>query len=227
METINVTVREGDSFDELYLAYQKPVGTSHDFTNSELSAQIRESFGATTVVDSFGVQKLDTTGHLKLSLTSAQTEALTRNVGLGYTERGLTYDVGRQAVDPSDVEAVFLWDLKELYYIPEGSGIASISSGTVIDSDLGQYRIRVTTSGRHNLASTDIVKIAGASVSGYNQTYTTNTVSIVSNTVFEIVPGSGGTPNYSSNASGGTLNVLKEDTVVLGTLQVIPRISAI
>jgi hypothetical protein len=52
-------------------------------------------------------------------------------------------------------------------------------------------------------------------------------VSIVSDTVFEIVPGSGGTPNFSANASGGTLNVLKEDTIVLGTLQVIPRISVI
>ena len=227
METINVTVREGDSFDELYLAYQKPVGTSHDFSNSELSAQIRETFGATTTVDEFAIQKLDTTGHLKLSLTSAQTEGLLRTVALGYTERGLDYDVGRQAVDPSDVTAKFLWDLKELYYIPEGSGIASVSSGTVIDSDLGQYRIRVTTSGRHNLAPTDIIKITGTSVSGYNQTYTSNTLSIVSNTVFEIVPSSGGTPNYSSSASGGTLNVLKEDTIVLGTLQVIPRISAI
>lgn len=227
METINVTVREGDSFDELYLAFQKPVGTSHDFTNSELSAQIRETFSATSIVDEFNVQKLETTGHLKLSLTSSQTEAMARTIEDGYVERGLTYDVGRQAVDPVDSQAKFLWDLKELYYVAEGSGIESISSGTVIDSELSQYRIRVTTSGRHNLAPDDIVRIAGASVSGYNQTYTNNTVSIVSNTVFEIVPGSGGTPNYSSNASGGTLNVLKEDTIVLGTLQVIPRISAI
>ena len=64
MESIDVTVREGDSFDELYLAFQKPVGTSRDFSGSELVAQIKETFGATTVVDSFGITKLDTTGHL-------------------------------------------------------------------------------------------------------------------------------------------------------------------
>jgi len=140
MESINLTVREGDSFDELYLSFQKPIG---------------------------------------------------------------------------------------LFYVAEGDGITSITSGTVIDANLSQYRIRVTTSGRHNLSSQDIIRIAGASVSGYNQTYTTNTLSIVSETVFEIVPGSGGTPNYSSTASGGTLNVLKEDTIALGTLQVKPRITSI
>jgi hypothetical protein len=227
METINLTVREGDSFDELFLAYQKPVGTSHDFSSSELSAQIRSAFSSAATIDSFNVQKLATTGHLKLSLTSAQTEAMARNIQSGYIERNVEYDVARQAVDPVDVDAKFLWDLKELFYIAEGNGIASIGSGTTIDEGLSQYRIRVTTSGGHNLAASDIIRIAGASVSGYNQTYTTNTVSIVSDTVFEIVPGSGGTPNFSANASGGTLNVLKEDTIVLGTLQVIPRISVI
>ena len=227
METINLTVREGDSFDELFLAYQKPVGTPHDFSSSELSAQIRLAFGSVDAIDSFNVQKLSNTGHLKLSLTSAQTEELSRNIQLGYDERGLLYNASTQAADPEDATAKFLWDLKELYYIAEGNGIETIGSGTTIDEALSQYRIRVTTSGNHNLAPSDIIKIAGASVSGYNQTYTTNTVSIISDTVFEIVPGSGGTPNFSSNASGGTLNVLKEDTIVLGTLQVIPRISVI
>ena len=117
--------------------------------------------------------------------------------------------------------------MKELYYIPEGSGIASVTSGTVIDAGLGTNRIRITTSGNHNLSPNDIVRVAGTTVAGYNTTYTTNTLSIVSNTVFEIVPGSGGTPNFSSNATGGTINVLKEDTIVLGTLQVLPRITSI
>jgi len=227
MESIDVTVREGDSFDELYLAFQKPIGTPRDFSSSELVAQIRETFGATTTVDSFGITKLSTTGHLKLALTSSQTEDLARNISLGYAERNLEYDVGRQAVDPGDAAAKFLWDLKELYYISEGSGIASVSSGTVIDAGLGTNRIRFTTSGNHNLTSNDIVRVAGTTVSGYNTTYTTNTLSIISNTVFEIVPGSGGTPNYSSDATGGTLSVLKEDTIVLGTLQVKPRITSI
>ena len=34
MESIDVTVREGDSFDELYLAFQKPIGTARDFSGS-------------------------------------------------------------------------------------------------------------------------------------------------------------------------------------------------
>lgn len=225
MESINVTAREGDSFDELYLAFQKPIGTPRDFTSSELIAQIKETFGG-NVIDSFGITKLNTTGHLKLALTSSQTEALRRNINAGYTDRDLLYDVGRQAADPADIGAVYLWDLKELYYVEEGSGIASIGQGTVVDPLIPSYRIRVTTSGNHNLLSTDIIRIADTSVSGYNSTYTANTLSIISNTVFEIVP-SGGSPLFSSVASGGTLRVLKEDTIVLGTLQVKPRITSI
>ena len=225
MESINVTVREGDSFDELYLAFQKPIGTPRDFTSSELIAQIKETFGG-NVIDSFGITKLSTTGHLKLALTSSQTEALRRNINAGYIDRGLVYDVGRQAADPADIGALYLWDLKELYYVEEGNGIASIGQGTVVDPLIPSYRIRVTTSGNHNLSSTDIVRVAGTSVSGYNSTYTANTLSIISNTVFEIVP-SGGSPLFSSVASGGTLRVLKEDTIVLGTLQVKPRITSI
>lgn len=225
MESINVTVREGDSFDELYLAFQKPIGVPRDFSASELVAQIKETFGG-NVVDSFGIIKLPTTGHLKLALTAAQTEALRRNINAGYTDRDLIYDVGRQAADPADIGAVYLWDLKELYYVEEGDGIASIGQGSVVDPLIPSYRIRITTSGDHNLSSTDIVRIAGTSVSGYNSTYTANTLSIISNTVFEIVP-SGGSPLFSSVSSGGTLRVLKEDTIVLGTLQVKPRITSI
>lgn len=225
MESINVTVREGDSFDELYLAFQKPVGTPRNFTSSEVVAQIKETFSG-SVVDTFGITKLPTTGHLKLALTASQTEALRRNIGSGYDERSITYDVGRQAADPADIGALYLWDLKELYYVDEGSGVASVTQGTVVDAGLGTYRMRVTTSGNHNLTSTDIVRLSGTSVSGYNLTYTANTLNIVSNTVFEVVP-SGGTPLFSSVASGGTLKVLKEDTIVLGTLQVKPRITSI
>lgn len=227
MESINVTVREGDSFDELFVAFQKPIGTPRDFSGSELVAQIKETFGATTVVDSFGVTKLPTTGHLKLALTSSQTEALGRVIESGYGEREAAYGIVEQAADPQDRVSPYLWDLKELFYIPEGSGIASVSAGTVIDAGLGTNRIRITTSGAHNLNPNDIVRVAGTTVAGYNTTYTTNTLSIVSNTVFEIVPGSGGTPNFSSNATGGTINVLKEDTIVIGTLQVLPRITSI
>ena len=83
MESINLTVREGDSFDELF-PVQKPVGTPRDFTGSELIAQIRTSFTGTTVADTFAITKLPTTGHLKLALSASQTEALARDVSLGY-----------------------------------------------------------------------------------------------------------------------------------------------
>lgn len=225
MESINVTVREGDSFDELYLAFQKPIGTYRDFTNSELIAQIKETFGG-DVVDSFNITKLVTTGHLKLALSSAQTEALRRNIASGYDERVITYDVGRQAADPADIGALYLWDLKELYYVEEGTGIVQITQGAVIDPLLETYRIRVTTIDRHNLGPSDIVRITGTSVAGYNATYTANTLDILSEREFEILPVNN-TPIFSANSFGGTLRVLKEDTIVLGTLQVKPRITSI
>ena len=108
MESINVTVREGDSFDELFLVFEKPLGTPRNFTNSTLLAQIKATFGTNTVLDTWNIVKLSSTGHLKLGLTSNQTEVLARNISLGYSDRNLTYDVGRQSVDPSDAGAVFL-----------------------------------------------------------------------------------------------------------------------
>lgn len=225
MESIDVTVREGDSFDELYLAFQKPIGTYRDFTNSELIAQIKETFGG-DVVDSFNITKLVTTGHLKLALSSSQTEALRRDISSGYDERLVNYDVGRQAADPGDIGSKYLWDLKELYYTEAGSGIAQIVQGAVIDPLLETYRIRVTTVDRHNLGPSDIIRITGTGVAGYNATYTANTLDILSEREFEILPVNN-TPVFSSNSFGGTLRVLKEDTIVLGTLQVKPRITSI
>lgn len=226
MESINVTVREGDSFDELHLAFQKPVGTPRDFTNSTVLAQIKEVFGTNDVLDTWNVIKLPRTGHLKLGLTSNQTEALARNITLGYSDRDLTYDVGRQAADPPDAGALFLWDLKELFFVNAAQSIISVTEGTSIDPLLGTFRLRVTTLGNHGLASTDTIRISGTSVSGYNATYTNNSLSIISNTVFEIVPFAG-SPIFSSASSDGTLQVLKEDTIVLGTLQVKPRITSL
>jgi len=225
MESINVTVREGDSFDELYLAFQKPIGTYRDFTNSEVIAQIKETFGG-DVIDTFNITKLATTGHLKLALSSSQTEALRRNIASGYDERLVTYDVGRQAADPADIGALYLWDLKELYYVEEGGSIVQITGGTIIDPLLNTRRIRIATEDRHNLGPSDIVRITGTGVAGYNATYTANTLEIISEREFEILPVNN-TPIYSSNSIGGTLRVLKEDTIVLGTLQVKPRITSI
>ena len=225
MESINVTVREGDSFDELFLVFEKPLGTARDFANSTLLAQIKETFGTNTVLDAWNIVKLDQAGHLKLGLTSNQTEALARNISLGYSDRDLTYDVSRQAVDPSDAGAVFLWDLKELFFV-DGPVISSVTQGSLISAELGTYRLRVTTVTPHRLASSDVVRINGTTVGGYNATYATNSLSIVSSTVFEIVPFAN-VPVFSSNATGGTLQVLKEDTIVLGTLQVKPRITSL
>lgn len=225
MESINITVREGDSFDELYLAFQKPIGTFRDFANSELIAQIKETFGG-EVVDAYNITKLPTTGHLKLALSSAQTEALRRNISSGYDERLISYDVGRQAADPPDIGALYLWDLKELFYVEEGGGILSITQGSLIDPLLLTFRIRVETIQQHNLGPSDIVRITGTSNAGYNTTYTANTLDIINERVFEIVPALN-VPVFSSTSSGGTLRVLKEDTIVLGTLQVKPRITSI
>ncbi|MFZ9998269.1 MAG: hypothetical protein ACO3HP_05390 [Candidatus Nanopelagicaceae bacterium] len=226
MESINITVREGDSFDELYLAYEKPLGTPRDFTNSELLAQIKETFGG-TVVDTYTIVKLPTTGHLKLALSSAQTENLKRNISSGYDERLISYDVGRQAADPPDIGAKYLWDLKELFYVEESNGIATIEQGTLVDALAQTFRIRVTTLGNHNLGPSDIIRITGTTQAGYNATYTANTLAILSQNVFEIIPGPAGTPIFSGNSTGGTLRVLKEDTIVLGTLEVKPRITSI
>jgi hypothetical protein len=225
MESINVIVREGDSFDELYLAFQKPIGTFRDFTNSELIAQIKETFGG-EVIDTYNITKLATTGHLKLGLSSSQTEALRRNIAIGYEERVITYDVGRQAADPADIGALYLWDLKELFYVEEGNGILNITQGSLIDPLLQTFRLRVETIGRHNLGPSDIVRITGTSVAGYNSTYTFNTLSIVNERVFEIIPALN-VPVFSAASFGGTLRVLKEDTIVIGTLQVKPRITSI
>lgn len=225
MESINVTVREGDSFDELFLVFEKPLGTPRNFTNSTLLAQIKETFSTNQVLDTWNIVKLNQTGHLKLGLTSNQTEALARNISLGYSDRSLTYDVGRQAVDPTDASSVFLWDLKELFFV-DGPSIASITQGSLISSELGTYRLRVTTVAPHSLGSTDVVRINGTTVGGYNTTYSTNSLSIISGTVFEIVPFAN-VPVFSASATGGTLQVLKEDTIVLGTLQVKPRITSL
>ena len=113
-----------------------------------------------------------------------------------------------------------------MFYIDAGSGISGISAGAVVDAALSTNKIRVTTSGNHGLGANDIVRIAGTSVAGYNTTYTTNTLTIVDNTTFEINPTSGA-PLFSSVASGNTVKVLKEDTIVIGTLKVKPRITSI
>ena len=68
LDNIAVTVREGDSFDELYLNIEKPWGTPHNISSSVLVADIRRFFNdstsPTSAVDSFGIVELDSTAGL-------------------------------------------------------------------------------------------------------------------------------------------------------------------
>ena len=106
LDNIAVTVREGDSFDELYLNIEKP-WVPYNYSNSVLVADIRRFFNDNTspasAVDSFGIVELDPAkGQVALKLTSRQTEALGRNVPVGYTERGLEQTGLGLSVDVSD-----------------------------------------------------------------------------------------------------------------------------
>mgnify|MGYP007032715836 CR=1 FL=1 len=49
LDNIAVTVREGDSFDELYLNIEKPWGTPYNYSNSVLVADISRFFNDNTI----------------------------------------------------------------------------------------------------------------------------------------------------------------------------------
>jgi hypothetical protein len=231
-ETINVIVREGDSFDELYLSYEKPWGTAHDFSSSVLVADIKERFSETDVVESFGIVKLSTQGQIKLALTARQTERLARIVELGYSERDISTAVVQRFGTPGETIAEFpdavypfLWDLKEFYYL-NAATISTISQGTDLDPtpETSLFPLVITTTTPHGLTEEDSIRLSGTSVGAYNTTFANNQLVIVSSTQFYIVPLSG-IPQWSQNATGGTVQVLKQDTICIGTLKVIPRIS--
>lgn len=231
LDPIDVTVREGDSFDELYLKIEKPWGTPHDYSNSVLVADIRRYFNDTTdaAVDSWGIVELDPAkGEVQLKLTSRQTEALGRNVPLGYEERGISQSGVSFGVDPSDeLQGKFLWDLREYYTVSQAT-IAGITSGTAFTSSGGvtSNRVRITTTAPHKLTEEDQILITGTGQSVYDGVnFYANELSIISRTVFEIVPTSAGAPGFSVGASSGTISVYKEDTLAIGSLEVIPRIS--
>lgn len=240
-DAINITVREGDSFDELYLNYEKPWGTPHDFSNSVLVAQIKERFSADTLEDSFGIVQLPSTGQIKLSLTARQTEKLGRIIELGYAERDISTavvsnfgNVGETIAENPDKAFSFLWDLKEFWYQDAGT-ISTIVAGTDLDEtpEGSLFPLVVNTTTPHGLTTEDSIRISGTSLpdpendpnnEGYNQIYTNNQLNILSATQFYIVP-LAGIPQWSYNATGGTVQVLKQDTICVGTLSVIPRIS--
>ena len=233
LDNIAVTVREGDSFDELYLNIEKPWGTPHNISSSVLVADIRRFFNdstsPTSAVESFGIVELDpTAGQVALKLTSRQTEGLGRNVPLGYDERGETPSGLAIATDATDeLQGKFLWDLREYYSVSQAT-ISSISSGTTFTTTGGvtANKVRITTSAAHKLTVEDQIILSGTGQSVYDGVdFNANKLSIISSTVFEIDPTTAGAPAYSVTSSQGTVSVYKEDTLAIGTLEVLPRIS--
>lgn len=233
LDSIDIVVREGDSFDELYLNIEKPWGTPYDYTNSVFVADIRRFFNDSTTpssaVDSFGIVELDPTlGKVQLKLTSRQTEALGRNVPLGYGERGISQSGLASGTDPSDeLQGKFLWDLRE-YFTQTQATIQSISSGSTFTGSGGavQNKVRITTTAAHKLTSEDQILITGTGQSVYDGVnFYPNKLTIISSTIFDIEPTTAGAPAFSVSSTQGTISLYKEDTVAIGTLDVIPRIS--
>ena len=233
LDNIAVTVREGDSFDELYLNIEKPWGTPYDYSGSVLVADIRRFFNDSTspvsAVDSFGVVELNPTqGQVALKLTSRQTEAMGRNVPVGYTERGELQSGLAQATDATDeLQGKFLWDLREYYSVSQAT-ITSIASGTAFTTTGGvsANKVRITTAAAHRLTPEDQIIISGTGQSVYDGVdFNANKLSIISATVFEIDPTTAGAPAFSVGSTQGTVSVYKEDTLAIGTLEVLPRIS--
>ena len=233
LDNIAVTVREGDSFDELYLNIEKPWGTPYDYSGSVLVADIRRFFNDSTTppheVDSFGIVELNPTqGELALKLSSRQTEAMGRNIPLGYTERGTLQSGIAQGTDVSDeLQGKFLWDLREYYSVSQAT-INSIASGTAFTTTGGvtANKVRITTAAAHRLTPEDQIIISGTGQSVYDGVdFNANKLSIISATVFEIDPTTAGAPAFSVASTQGTVSVYKEDTLAIGTLEVLPRIS--
>jgi len=233
LDNIAVTVREGDSFDELYLNIEKPWGTPHDITSSVLVADIRRFFNDSTTpasaVDSFGIVELNPAkGEIALKLSSRQTEALGRNIPLGYTERGVEQTGLALSTDPTDEQqGKYLWDLREYFSLNQAS-ITSISSGTSFTTLGGvtANKVRITTSSAHNLTVEDQIILSGTGQNVYDGVdFNANKLSIISSNVFEIEPTTAGAPAFSVSSIQGTVSVYKEDTLAIGTLEVIPRIS--
>lgn len=233
LDNIAVTVREGDSFDELHLNIEKPWGTPHDISSSVLVADIRRFFNDSaspgSAVDSFGIVELDSTkGVIALKLSSRQTESLGRNIPLGYTERGVEQSGLAISTDPSDeLQGKYLWDLREYFSLTQAN-ISSISSGSSFTTvgGVSANRVRVTTSAPHKLTVEDQIILSGTGQSVYDGVdFNANKLSIISSNIFEIDPTTAGSPAFSVGSSQGTVSVYKEDTLAIGTLEVLPRIS--
>ena len=151
-----------------------------------------------------------------------------RNVPLGYDERGETPGGLAIATDATDeLQGKFLWDLREYYSVSQAT-VSSISSGTTFTTTGGvtANKVRITTSAAHKLTSEDQIILSGTGQSVYDGVdFNANKLSIISSTVFEIEPTTAGAPAFSVTSTQGTVSVYKEDTLAIGTLEVLPRIS--
>ena len=231
-DNIAVTVREGDTFDELQLNIEKPWGTPHDYSNSVLVADIRRFFNDSTdpvsAVDSWGIVEIDPTlGKLSLRLSSRQTEALGRNVPLGYEERGINQGGLATATDQSDeTQGAFLWDLREYFSTPQATIIGITAGNTFTVGGIVVSKVRITTQDPHLLTSEDQILLSGTGQAVYDGVnFQDNKIGFISPTVFEIEPNTAGQPQFSAGSTTGTVSLYKEDTLAIGTLEVIPRIS--
>lgn len=233
LDNIAVTVREGDSFDELFLNIEKPWGKPYDLSNSVLAADIRRYFNdsssPSSAVDSFGIVEINQLqGQIQLRLSSRQTEALGRDVPSGYLDRGITQTGLALATDKTDEpQGSFLWDLREYFTVAQAT-ITSISAGTVFVGAGGgsASKVRITTALPHKLTSEEQILITGTGQSTYDGVnFYPNKLSIISSTVFDIEPTVAGAPAFTVPATQGTISVYKEDTLAIGSLKVIPRIS--
>ena len=232
LDNIAVTVREGDSFDELHLVIEKPWGTPHDISNSVLVADIRRFFNdnqtPTHTVGNFGIVELDPTkGKIALKLTSRQTEALGRNTPLGYTERNRPASGLALGLDSTDeTQGSYLWDLREYFSVDQATITGITSGNTFTAGDVTANKIRITTSAPHELTSEDQIILSGTGLTVYDGVnFNANKLSIISSKVFEIDPTTAGAPAFSVGVLQGTVKVYKEDTLAIGTLECIPRIS--
>ena len=233
LDNIAVVVREGDTFEELQINIEKPWGSPYDYSNSVLVADIRRFFNDSTdpasAVDTFGLVEVNPTqGQLQLRLSSRQTEALGRNIPLGYQERGVSQSGLSNAVDPTDeLQGVYLWDLRE-YFTTTQATITGISAGASFTAPGGvvSSKVRVTTLADHQLTTEDQILLTGTGQAAYDGVnFYANKLNIISPTVFEIEPTTAGTPAFSATSNQGTVSLYKEDTLAIGTLEVIPRIS--
>jgi hypothetical protein len=120
-----------------------------------------------------------------------------------------------------------LWDLREYFTVTQAA-ILSISSGTSFTGSGGAVstKVRITTAAAHRLTSEDQILITGTGQSVYDGVnFYPNKLSIISSTIFEIEPTTAGAPAFTASSTQGTISLYKEDTMAIGTLEVIPRIS--